>query len=163
MLGVLAVIGVISIGGLSVIAKAKRESDISKVMENVAHLIMLSKRMACQYEVAYGSYTMMIYKSEIYPPALNYDKTVNAFVDSTNHQYTIADSSYNATFTVAVNNISSEACIKFATTDWGTRQSNGFSKVCIDNNCVTSFTIDEASAKCTDNSTLKLIYNACKQ
>ena len=163
MLGVLAIIGVLSVGGLSVIAKAKRDSDISKVMENTAHLVMTSKKLACQYDSEYGTYTMMLYKSEIYPPSLTYDKLANTFVDSVNNKYAITSNESNATFTVTISNLKSEACIKLATSEWGNSHSNGFSKICIGNNCATSFEIDEASSKCADNSTVKLTYNACKK
>lgn len=123
MLGVLSVVGVLSVGGLTVVNNAQQKKNEGQLISDTAQLAMISKKLACQYDAAYTTYTKYLNRSEAIPTNLTYNSTsdqIEGVMDSItkitgNDKY----------FAVSVEGLDDSSCIKMATTDWGKRYSNG--------------------------------------
>lgn len=124
MLGVLAIIGILSAGGLGMLGKARQNQEMSTLMAEINNVAATAKKMACDYDADYGSYTLYLYKNKAYPDSLKYDDVKNQFSGTKDAVYQIkGDLSY---FHVDLSNLDYESCIKVATTEWGNRGANGF-------------------------------------
>lgn len=121
MLGVLAIIGVLSVGGLATISAAQHKREETQLISDVAQLGSIAKKLSCQYDDAYSTYTNFLNKSEAIPSHLTYKNGHIEGVMDTNIEIE-GDISY---FVIKVTGLNESACMKLATTDWGKRNSNG--------------------------------------
>lgn len=162
MLGVLAIIGVMTVGGLNVIGRSRQMHELSQLVSEVSKVAMTSKKLACDYDDAYGSYTMFLYKSEAYSDELEYAQ--GKFIGPMDSEITINGNL--STFEVSVAGLDTDACIQLAGNDWGKTGTNGFLGVCVGaGECSPSsdaqMELNEASSACAGNSTVKLKFKAC--
>lgn len=172
MLGVLAIIGVISVGGFDMFSKAMNQKKIGEIKSNVTILAMQSRRLACQYAEAYGSYTKMLYRAEAYPEALevvNPSTSNIKYKGNTGEEYQIASvndgTKKNAFFKITITQLSDEACLALASENFGSASTNGFAEISINNQKMTSpVSIGSAVAKCNQVKTnkIELKYRACE-
>ena len=164
MLGVLAIIGVLTVGSLNIIGRSKQMHEIGQLVSEVSRVAMTAKKMTCQYETGYGSYTKFLYASEAYSDALEYDD--GKFVGPMDAEIVITGDM--STFTVAVSGLTEDACIQLVGNNWGSTGTNGFSGVCVgggDCNPASDrqLSLNKASTLCSDDATVKLKYKACYQ
>ncbi|MBQ8481484.1 MAG: hypothetical protein IJ532_03005 [Alphaproteobacteria bacterium] len=162
MLGVLAIIGVMTVGGLNVIGRSRQMHELGQLTAEVSKVAMTAKKMACDYDSAYGSYTMFLYKSEAYSDELDYEN--GKFIGPMDSEITINGDL--STFEVSVAGLNSDACIQLAGNDWGKKGTNGFMGVCVGaGECSPSsdeqMELSAASSSCSDDSTVKLKFKAC--
>lgn len=166
MLGVLAIIGVLSVGGISGYSKAMAKYKASKAMDQLSLLIAnirtafatvssyedLNNGTAAQYSIV---------SRDMYAGTGTMSKTsfglVNAFGGAINlGSYCVGGGTCSSGFTIAYAGLNQEACIQLATADWGT---GGLNKINIGggNNDFTveamPISLSDAYAKCTGNST----------
>lgn len=164
MLGVLAIIGVLTVGGLNIISRSRQMHEIGQLISEVSKIAMTSKKMACDYDSAYGSYTMMIYKSEAYSDALEFED--GKFIGPMEAQISVSGNM--STYTVSVADLSEDTCIQMAGNDWGKTGTNGFLGVCVGSGeCNPSsdaqMELNAAASACSDGATVKLKFKACYQ
>ena len=88
MLGVLAIIGVLTVGSLSIVGKARQQFAISQIITEATSLIDSARKMSCDYDDDYGTYANMLYLS-------------GAFPDS-----------------AVISNMPEETCVAIVTSDW---------------------------------------------
>ena len=162
MLGVLAVIGVLTVGGLNIIGRSRNMQAIGQLISEVSRVAMTSKKMACEYDTEYGSYTLFLYKSEAYSDELEYDD--GKFIGPMDSEITIDGDM--STFTVNVSGLNEDACVQLAANDWGRTGTNGFLGVCVGTEACNpssdaQMTLNAASAACSDGATVKMKYKAC--
>lgn len=162
MLGVLSVIGVLTVGGLNIIGRSRNMQAIGQLVSEVSRVAMTSKKMACEYDTEYGSYTLFLYKSEAYSDELEYDN--GKFIGPMDAEITVDGDM--STFTVSVSNLSEDACVQLASNDWGRTGSNGFLGVCVGSGeCNPSsdaqMALNTAASACSDGATVKMKYKAC--
>ena len=126
MLGVLAIIGVLSIGGIAGYTKAMETYKINKLKQAITEIVTntrtlyasqnpLNKYQGLDYSTAKnaGILTVDLHNSDIYPSLFgNY---------------------YNSykTFVIKLDWISEKECVALATADWGTTSSTGFYSLAI--------------------------------
>ena len=136
MLGVLAIIGVLSVGGIAGYSKAMNKFKTNKVADQVSMLVANIKTMYAQQNTYEGLSNETAISLGVVPDELvvktkgtdNNEKTelLNSFngpvfifaSDSTGKDD-------NKAFTIEFNNLSKEACITLATNDWGSGYSSG--------------------------------------
>ena len=162
MLGVLAIIGVLTVGGLSIIGRSRNMQEIGQLVSEVSRVAMTAKKMACEYDTEYGSYTLFLYKSEAYSDELEYDN--GKFIGPMEAEISIDGDM--STFTISTSGLSEDACVQLAANDWGRTGTNGFLGVCVGaGNCNPSsdaqMSLSDASSACSDEATVKLKFKAC--
>ena len=132
MLGVLAIIGVLSVGGIAGYSKAMNKFKTNKVADNVSMLVANIKTLYAQQNTYKDLENKTAISMGVVPDELGTDATsgtlTNAFsgpvdihvsdsTDATNHD--------NKAFVIYFGNLSREACITLATNDWGSGYSSG--------------------------------------
>ena len=146
MLGVLSVVGVLSVGGLSVVNSAQQRKNEGQLISDTSQLAMISKKLACQYDDAYSTYTNFLNRSEAIPSNLTYNATNNQIEGVLDSVTTITGN--DKYFAVSVAGIDESSCIKMATTDWGRHNSNGCLGVSIG---ATDLSVCMLSGNCASN------------
>ena len=141
MLGVLAIIGVLSVGGIAGYSKAMNKFKTNKVADNVSMLVANTKTLYAQQNTYTGLSNENAVSMGIVPDELvvkdaqgKYKSLVNAF----NGPVSIAVSNSTGpgdekAFIIEFDNLSKEACITLATNDWGSGYSSGLIALQVNN------------------------------
>ena len=123
MLGVLAIIGVLSVGGISGYSKAMAKFKMSKAMDQMSMTV-------ANIRTAYGS--MSSYADLDDDAAITYglvgadmlnsdkDTIINAFSGEVHIKSATVNGIENAGFSIVYNGLDRDACLGLATADWGT-------------------------------------------
>ena len=123
MLGVLAIIGVLTVGSLSIVGKARQQFTISQIISETSTLIGNARKMVCDYDEGYGTYANMLYRSGAYPdgvtPDLDNDHKAKSFT-LYNDAVLELNGNSDGTFSAILSNLPDEACVAVATSDWNT-------------------------------------------
>ncbi len=131
MLGVLAIIGVLSVGGIAGYSKAMNKFKTNKVADNVSMLVANIKTMYAQQKTYSGLTTTTAHDMGLVPDELvkksnnktSYKNAFNGNVAIQSSNSTATSGNDNKAFIIVFDGLSREACITLATNDWG----SGFS------------------------------------
>ncbi len=129
MLGVLAIIGVLSVGGIAGYSKAMMKFKINKTMQQIAEIATNVRTLYAQQKDFNGLNTSLAINMGVVPEELISGTTaINAF---NGHVYINSDTyGINRTdkppyFSIKFIELPPEACIALATADWGSISSSG--------------------------------------
>ncbi|MBQ8481261.1 MAG: hypothetical protein IJ532_01845 [Alphaproteobacteria bacterium] len=134
MLGVLAIIGVLSVGGIAGYSKAMSKFRVNKTVDQISHI-------AANTRILFGSQTSyaalgssaddakaIIDKAKLFPQEMgkegNYTNPFQGKVEIKSARRFKGDSAAKA-FVVTYEGIPEEACVDLATLDWGTGSGGG--------------------------------------
>lgn len=183
MLGVLAIAGVLTVGGVSLVHNANVTRQETQLAADVAQLGAVVKKLSCQYETTYGTYTNFLNKSEAIPMHMKYNSTGDYIEAAQDASITVTgDASY---YVITVSGLEAGSCLKLATTNWGNKHSNGClgvtiggedasscmqsaSSACSASSAKSSDTTNypmkntTASSLCGNNSTVKIWFKSCR-
>ena len=136
MLGVLAIIGVLSVGGIAGYSKAMNKFKTNKIADNVSMIVANVKTLYAQQNTYTGLNNGTAVSMGVIPDELGTISSgsgdsatatlTNAFngrVYVTQSDSTIAND--GKAFIIEFNSLSREACITLATNDWGSGFSSG--------------------------------------
>lgn len=137
MLGVLAIIGVLSVGGIAGYSKAMNKFKTNKVADNVSMLVANIKTMYAQQNtyknlsnstavtlgVVPDELVVKTYKSDGSVDSTSLKNAYNGDVEI-NASESTSDGD-NRAFTIYFGGLSKEACVTLATNDWGSGYSSG--------------------------------------
>ncbi len=136
MLGVLAIIGVLSAGGLAGYSKAMFKHKLNATMDQITMLVTNIRTMYGQQSDYAGLSELKAYQLGIIPEVMVASKTdsaatlVNPFKGGVAIAPAVAKSgegaNANAAFTVTYTGLPKEACIALATSDFGSGAGSGF-------------------------------------
>ena len=142
MLGVLAIIGVLSVGGIAGYSKAMNKFKTNKVADNLAMIVTNIRTLYAQQNNYSGLTNDTAINMGVVPDELikkttsgnNTTKTLqNAFLGPVFISSATVkgldngtDSGANRGFVVAMGGLTREACVTLATNDWGSGYSSGF-------------------------------------
>ena len=155
MLGVLAVIGVLSVGGFDLVTKANNSRKTAAVIDEIGSLANKARIVMRDYQPGdevteeeteeeegegegggegegmedplsgMRDVTGYIHKGRAYPDILKYEG--NSFVGTEDAEYKIYYSGNDAVlFILEARGLSTDMCMQIATIDWGSRSTNGF-------------------------------------
>lgn len=131
MLGVLAIIGVLSVGGIAGYSKAMNKFKTNKIADNVSMIVTNIRTLYAQQNDYVGLNNKTAIQMGVIPDELGTDATsgtlTNAFqgtvlIDAAQSGNTGAP---NKAFVLTMNGLSREACVSLATNDWGSGYSAG--------------------------------------
>ena len=145
MLGVLAIFGVLSVGGIAGFSKAMNKFKTNKVADNVAMIVTNIRTLYAQQKDYSGLENLSAVQMGVVPDELitatptqgGTDGLQNAFLGSVVIKATNvsgldgeivgkdATKGVNRGFLVAMNGLTKEACVTLATNDWGSGYSSG--------------------------------------
>ena len=132
MLGVLAIIGVLSVGGIAGYSKAMNKFKTNKIADNVSMLVANIKTLYAQQNTYAGLNNGTAVSMGVVPDELGtaYSGDTATLTNAFNGPVFIKQSDSTTggdgkAFTIQFNNLSREACITLATNDWGSGYSSG--------------------------------------
>ena len=130
MLGVLAIIGVLSAGGLAGYSKAMFKHKMNSTLDQITMLVTNIRTMYGTQDNYEGLTATQAIQLGIIPAAMKNgsDGLVSPFkgevtIDTSKASESAPD---NTAFVVTYNDLPSEACINLATAEWGTGAGSGF-------------------------------------
>ena len=130
MLGVLAIIGVLSAGGLAGYSKAMFKHKLNSTMDQLTMLVTNIRTMYGTQENYNGLDVPSAYQLGIIA-ASSYTSSSSTMVNPFKGQVTLAADKAKAgvddsAFIITYDGLPKEACIALATSDWGTGAGSGF-------------------------------------
>ena len=129
MLGVLAIIGVLSVGGIAGYSKAMTKFKITKTFDQVSMMVANIRTLYSGQRNYSGLATnialnMGVAPAEMEGPAAG--TLVNAFQGTVTLGTGTYNNQANSVFYVSYGNMGREACVQIITSDWGSGASSGF-------------------------------------
>ena len=130
MLGVLAIIGVLSVGGIAGYSKAMNKFKTNKVADNVSMLVANIKTLYAQQNTYTGLENKTAISMGVVPDELGTNDSTGVLTNAFSGPVYIAASDSTASgdkkaFTMVFTKLSREACISLVTNDWGSGYSSG--------------------------------------
>ena len=133
MLGVLAIIGVLSVGGIAGYSKAMNKFKTNKVADNVSMIVANVKTLYAQQNTYKGLNNGTAVSMGVIPDELGTEVANTSQATLTNafngpvfiKQSDSTTGGDGKAFIIEFNNLSREACITLATNDWGSGYSSG--------------------------------------
>lgn len=132
MLGVLAIIGVLSVGGIAGYSKAMNKYKINKTTDQVSMLVANIRTLFSSQGNYDGLGNAQAKKFGVVPNDMYTDVSSTSIKNAFGGQVAIlaaqarqGDGVGNEAFIIEYGGLSSEACVTIATGDWGSGQSSG--------------------------------------
>lgn len=129
MLGVLAIIGVLSVGGIAGYSKAMTKFKITKTMDQVSMTVANIRTLYSGQRNYNGLATANALDMGVVPAEME-GATANTLVNAFQGAVTIGTVNYNnqnaSAFRISYENMGQEACVQLITSDWGSGASSGF-------------------------------------
>lgn len=134
MLGVLAIIGILSVGGFSLVNKMQGANEVNKILDELSTLATKSRVVIRDYDGAAGAINKYICTSKAIPDefweAMELDSDGKCkdidFVGSGDVVYKVYYIGDKVVYAIEASNLSEEACMQIATTNWGAPGTSGF-------------------------------------
>ena len=146
MLGVLAIIGVLSVGGIAGYSKAMNKFKTNKVADNVSMLIANIKTMYAQQNSYEDLSNVNAVSMGLVPDELVVNAAAGTLSNAYNGAVTISEAKSLSTgtdklaFTIKFDGLSREACMTLATNDWGSSYSSGLIAIKVSGTAITDDT-----------------------
>ena len=136
MLGVLAIVGVLTVGGFGLVNKVNTNNQANNVLEEVSSLVSKVRIVARDYSSDDGSFMKYVCKAKAYPDTMDCDliegseeeDTCNCstFTGNADATYAVAKGTYPILFTLTIGNLTNEMCMSLITGNWGSISTTGF-------------------------------------
>lgn len=140
MLGVLSIVGVLTVGGFGLVNKVSNSNQANNVIDEVSSLASKVRIVARDYYSCYsddkneednigacGSLMSYITKAKAYPDTLECDdEDCGELLGSADVTYTVSAAAYPKLFSITVSNLTDEMCMNMVTANWGSESTTGF-------------------------------------
>lgn len=141
MLGVIAIVGILSVGGIAGYSKAMAKAKTDRLISEVSELVMGIRSIFLSQKTFKDISSSLVLKAGIVPGNMaNYEEsriihTYGGQIDI----YTSLDASNSSrAFEIYINGLEKYTCIKMVTMDWGQDPSSGFQGLYVGTEEVTS-------------------------
>ena len=129
MLGVLAIIGVLSVGGIAGYSKAMTKFKITKTFDQVSMMVANIRTLYSGQRNYKGLATTNALAMGVVPAEME-GATSQTLVNAFQGSVTLGSATYNgqsnSAFYVSYGAMGREACVQIVTSDWGSGSSSGF-------------------------------------
>ena len=182
MLGVLSIIGILTVGGFNLISKTVSENRVNKVIDEVSDLARRTRVVFREFIYDKNpsdntDMTKYICKAHAFPDVLECDQMSNdgkkcncdsmsKFIDDNDVEISVSFKKKSNTdpeyYILKIAKMTDEICMAISNGQWGTRATNGFSGISFNNDPIgKSITLDDAAGNngCNnDNSTIYIAF-----
>ena len=132
MLGVLAIVGVLSVGGIAGYSKAMEKFKINKTIEQVAQIATNIRTLYAQQKDITGLNNTTAIQMGVVPDEMSTSGGTESYGQYYGQDITnvfggnvFIQSGWNETFAIELRNITKNACVSLATADWGATDLSG--------------------------------------
>ena len=129
MLGVLAIIGVLSVGGIAGYSRAMAKFKISKAMDQMSMLVANIRTLYSGQRSYAGLDNGAANSFGVVPSDMSGGAGGAIITNAFGSDVTIGTSTDNLRFFVAFDGLGREACVQLATADWGSGSGSGLVSV----------------------------------
>ncbi len=133
MLGVLAIVGVLSVGGIAGYSQAMSKFKVTKAMDQV-QTIITNMRTLYASSRTYSALTASAANSVGILTSETYTGSGSVGINPFGGEIKFGVGTGNRTFTVEYTKLTPEACVKMATADWGADESSGLMSITVGGN-----------------------------
>jgi len=151
MLGVLAIIGVLSIGGIAGYSKAMGKHRVNKSIDQITQIVSATRSLFYGRKSYAELSDDLIERAHLFPGELGDGNLTNPFGGSVSLEPTARDGKDNKAFALEYTSIPEESCIELATQDWGKGARSGLVSISINDEEVDGG-IAQATLKCSGQS-----------
>jgi Tfp pilus assembly protein PilE len=138
MLGVLAIVGVLSVGGIAGYSKAMSKFKIGKTQDQIQSLVSNIRAMWSSEPNYAGLNAAFLISTDILPKDMR--KDANNAINAFNGAVTFAPSAADAKeFSITYAGLPPNVCIEVATADWGSDTSSGLVSMKITGTAATDY------------------------
>ena len=144
MLGVLAIVGVLSVGGIAGYSKAMQKFKINKTIDDISHIVTNIRTLYAQQTTYRGlnnesAIKMGVMPSHITSTTVRTNGYAGMWVspNSFGGEFTIYAPSDTDVFSIGYYGLPKEVCVALATYDWGDRYSSGLLGISVASDWVT--------------------------
>lgn len=130
MLGVLAIIGVLSVGGIAGYSKAMAKFKTNQTLDQISMLITNIRTLFANQIDFSGATTANIIALNLYSPEM-IGSDGKTLVNPFNGAVTVASADNNRAFSVAYDGVDKSSCTTIAMADWGGAISSGLISMAI--------------------------------
>lgn len=131
MLGVLAIVGVLSIGGISGYSKAMAKYKVNQTLDQISMLVT-NIRSTFGNQASYQSLTNTVLVSYgLVDNDMSHGKTDGTLKNAYGGTITVSTADNNLAFTVKYDNIPKNACANIASSNWGDSAASGLVSITI--------------------------------
>jgi type II secretory pathway pseudopilin PulG len=146
MLGVLAIVGVLSVGGIAGYSKAMSKFKIGKTQDQIQSLVSNIRAMWSSEPDYAGLNAEFLIKTDILPKDMR--KGTDAAINAFNGDVAFAGGGAGVKqFTIKYEGLPPNVCIEVATADWGSDTSSGLVSLAIQPNGAGGDTFNWTAAK----------------
>ena len=134
MLGVLAIVGVLSVGGIAGYSKAMEKFKINKTIDEISHIVTNIRTLYAQQTTYDKLNNKTAYQMGGIPESLIISSDGSSITHAFNGSVTITASIVDYSgkyFAISLEGLSERACLEIATMDWGSPSSSGFTGLTI--------------------------------
>ena len=127
MLGVLAIIGILTVGGFNLVMKAQMHQRLNEVTDNLTTLARKVRVVARDYTGNAGSLNSYVNNGRAFPDSLEYDAS-KGFTDRNDIAYDVyyAGEGGPVLFVIGVSGLTTEMCMNMVNAHYGNRSTSGF-------------------------------------
>ena len=147
MLGVLAIVGVLSVGGIAGYSKAMTKFKTNKVIDQVNMLSTNIRTLFASQRTFFGLNNALTNRAGAVPAEMVADNTTSVIQNGFGGNVKIATAKHlgvaDQAYVIAFDGIPKAACVTMATTDWGGDVGSGFALMYIGSGA-TAVTVDAA-------------------
>ncbi len=167
MLGVLAIIGVLSIGGISGYSKAMAKYRVNKTLDQISMLVMNIRSMYSANTNYDGLGAQIAIQMGIIPNDMLAPGAAHSGASKIYNAYQgvvqlAAGGANNQQFTVTYAGLPKEACVTIATADWGSQAGSGLLSIAVGPNGANKETPGTGTAHTVDQLPLTLAVAAAE-
>lgn len=163
MLGVLAVIGVLTVGGFSLISKVTTAHKSNVTIDEIGTLANKARMIFHEYVYDKQKFSntpdmnTYLYNAKAYPESLELVDSGNsqkAFVSASDVKFNVQYFQYNNVdyFYIDISQLDDEMCMAIAQSTWGSPSINGYVGICVGASCSSESTPGGIVGVCTGSS-----------
>ena len=138
MLGVLAIVGVLSVGGIAGYSKAMEKFKINKTIDEISHIVANVRTLYAQQTTYSGLWDLTAIQMGVIPDSLTTSSSWPYITNSFGGNVLISLNSKHSLFEIDYRGLNKSACVALASYDWGDRSSTGLIGVAMSNSHVYS-------------------------
>ena len=164
MLGVLAIIGVLSIGGIAGYSKAMGKHRVNKCIDQITQIVSSTRALFYghkNYAALDDSTANLVEKAHLFPDELGTGTGTNPFGGNVVIKAAKKNSSdtKKKAFSLTYTTIPEESCVDLATQDWGRGARSGLVSVKVNSTEVENASITTATTSCSgQNNTIEWVF-----
>lgn len=128
MLGVLAIIGVLTAGGFSLVTKVSNTHKVNVAISELTDLARKARVIARDYSGSVGDMTSYLYARNAYPEDMEYDTTGTKFIGGDDVEFKVYynGDSGSILYVIEAKNVNMEMCMQMAIGNYGSKATTGF-------------------------------------